>query len=203
MVLLNFIPLASTQQSSLSISFCRAFLPSGRWTHPPNLVSCAKILRMPSSRSLVKILNRTGPSTHPWGTHVTDCQLDLTPFTTTPWTGYPASSLPSRALPACPGEHCGRQHKRPILPSTLNSINLENEINFILEIQAIAILLFMFTFFSLSSQQEAPDSETSSLTIERSSCFPSNFLTRHFDKLKSFWYSMGGADRWHYSRVFT
>jgi len=109
-------------------------------------------------------INRTGPSTHPWGTHVTDCQLDLTPFTTTPWTGYPASSLPSRALPACPGEHCGRQHKRLILPSTLNNINLENEINFILEIQAIVILLFMFTFFSLSSQQEDPDSETSSLT---------------------------------------
>jgi len=41
---------------------------------------------MPSSRSSIKILNRTGPSTNPWGTPlVTGRQLDLTPFTTTLW----------------------------------------------------------------------------------------------------------------------
>ena len=41
---------------------------------------------MPSSRSSVKILNRTGPSTDPWGTPlVTGRQLDLTPFATTLW----------------------------------------------------------------------------------------------------------------------
>ncbi|KAK4818988.1 hypothetical protein QYF61_022819 [Mycteria americana] len=38
------------------------------------------------SRSLIKIFNRTGPSTEPWGTPlVTSHQLDLTPFTTTLW----------------------------------------------------------------------------------------------------------------------
>jgi len=41
---------------------------------------------MPSSRSSVKILNRTGPSTSPWGaTLITSHQLGLTPFTTIQW----------------------------------------------------------------------------------------------------------------------
>ncbi|KAK4829606.1 hypothetical protein QYF61_005706, partial [Mycteria americana] len=55
-------------------------------TLPHELVSSANLLRVhsiPSSRSLIKILNRTGPNTEPWGTPlVTSCQLDLTPFTT-------------------------------------------------------------------------------------------------------------------------
>ncbi|KAK4823665.1 LOW QUALITY PROTEIN: hypothetical protein QYF61_005017 [Mycteria americana] len=66
-----------------------AFLPSSRSTLPHNLVSSANLLRVhsiASSRSLIKILNRTGPSTEPWGTPlVTSCQVDLTPFTTTLW----------------------------------------------------------------------------------------------------------------------
>ncbi|KAK4817624.1 LOW QUALITY PROTEIN: hypothetical protein QYF61_021527, partial [Mycteria americana] len=66
-----------------------AFLPSSRSTLPHNLVSSANLLRVhsiPLSRSLIKILNRTGPSTEPWGTPlVTGRQLDLTPFTTTLW----------------------------------------------------------------------------------------------------------------------
>ena len=38
----------------------------------------------PSSRSLIKMLNKTRPKMEPWGTPlVTGCQLDLTPFTTT------------------------------------------------------------------------------------------------------------------------
>jgi len=49
-------------------------------------MSSANLLRMhsiPSSRSLTKILNRTGHRTEPWGTpFVPSCQLDLTPFTT-------------------------------------------------------------------------------------------------------------------------
>ncbi|KAK4825953.1 LOW QUALITY PROTEIN: hypothetical protein QYF61_003471 [Mycteria americana] len=60
-------------------------LPALKSTLPPNLVSSANLLRVhsiPSSRSLIKILNRTGPSTEPWGTLlVTSWQVDLTPFT--------------------------------------------------------------------------------------------------------------------------
>jgi len=56
---------------------------------PVSLVSSAKLLRvcpMPSSRSLIKISNRTGLSIDPWGTPlVTGHQLVLTPFTTTLW----------------------------------------------------------------------------------------------------------------------
>ena len=40
----------------------------------------------PSSRSLIKISNTTGPTTEPWETPlVTICQLDLILFTTTLW----------------------------------------------------------------------------------------------------------------------
>ncbi|KAK4823633.1 LOW QUALITY PROTEIN: hypothetical protein QYF61_004366 [Mycteria americana] len=57
-----------------------AFVPSSRPTLPPNLVSSANLLRvhsMPSSRSFIKVLNRTGPSTEPWGTPlVTGRQLE-------------------------------------------------------------------------------------------------------------------------------
>ncbi|KAK4818658.1 hypothetical protein QYF61_017266 [Mycteria americana] len=81
--------LALAHRSSLSRSLCRAFLPSGRSTLPHNLVSSENLLRVhsiPSSRSLIKMLNRTGPSTEPWGTPlVTGRQVDLTPFTTTLW----------------------------------------------------------------------------------------------------------------------
>ncbi|KAK4813748.1 LOW QUALITY PROTEIN: hypothetical protein QYF61_023684 [Mycteria americana] len=48
-----------------------SFLPSSRSTLPPKLVSSANLLRVhsiPSSRSLIKILNKTGPKTEPWGT---------------------------------------------------------------------------------------------------------------------------------------
>ena len=49
-------------------------------------VSSANLLRrvhpIPSSRSLIKILNRTGPQTEPWGTPlVSGCQRDVTPAT--------------------------------------------------------------------------------------------------------------------------
>jgi len=41
---------------------------------------------IPSSKSSVKILNRAGPNTDPWGTPlVTEHQMVLNPFTTTLW----------------------------------------------------------------------------------------------------------------------
>ncbi|KAK4810855.1 hypothetical protein QYF61_008827 [Mycteria americana] len=89
LALLNLIQLASAHRSSLSRSLCRAFLPSRRSTLPHNLVSSANLLRVhsiPSSRSLIKILNKTDPNTEPWGTPlVTGRQLELTPLTTTLW----------------------------------------------------------------------------------------------------------------------
>jgi len=74
---LCFISLASAQRSSLSRSLCRAFLPPGRWRPLPSLMSFVNLLRMhsmPSSRSSVKILNRTGPNTECWGTLVSGLQ---------------------------------------------------------------------------------------------------------------------------------
>ncbi|KAK4826053.1 hypothetical protein QYF61_004168 [Mycteria americana] len=76
-------------------------------TLPHNLVSSANLLRVhsiPSSRSLIKILNRTGPNSEPWGTAlVTGRQLDLTPFTTTLW-AWPSSQFftQQRILSAIP-----------------------------------------------------------------------------------------------------
>ncbi|KAK4828313.1 hypothetical protein QYF61_025325 [Mycteria americana] len=99
LALLNLTQLVLAHPSSLSRSLCRAFLPSSRSTLPHNLVSSANLLRVhliPSPRSLIKILNRTGPDTEPWGTPlVTGCQLDLTPFTTTLW-ARPSSQPPDQ-----------------------------------------------------------------------------------------------------------
>jgi len=92
--------------------------PSYPQACPANLVSFANVPRvhsMPSSRSSIKILNRTGCNTIPWGTPLLiGHQLDLNPFTTT-LSGLPASSLsskeymcPSHGQPASPGDCCGR-----------------------------------------------------------------------------------------------
>ena len=94
--LLNLIQFALAHQSSLSRALCRAFLPSSRSTLPPTLVLSAvliSVLSIPSSRLLIKIINRTGLNTEPWGTPlVSDHQLDLTPFTTTLW-AQPSKSV--------------------------------------------------------------------------------------------------------------
>jgi len=87
LILLKFIQLNSAYQSCLSRSLCCAFLPSGRSTLLPNLVSSDNLLRVysiPTSKPSRKILNKFGPSTGPWGTpFMTSHQLDLTPFTIT------------------------------------------------------------------------------------------------------------------------
>ncbi|KAF1629452.1 Serine/threonine-protein phosphatase 4 regulatory subunit 4, partial [Eudyptes filholi] len=86
-----FLPvLELTHDPVANVRYCmKTFLPSSQSTLLPNLVLSANLLRVHSislSRSLIKILNRTGPSTEPWGTPlVTSRQLDLTPFTTTLW----------------------------------------------------------------------------------------------------------------------
>jgi len=120
LVFLKLIQLVSAHQSRLSVSICRAFLSSNRWTLPPNLTSTANLLRaqsIPQFRSSVNILNQTGPSSDHCGTPLmTRCQLDLTPFTTTFW-AWPSRQPLSREdytsvslwLLAYPGEFCGRQ----------------------------------------------------------------------------------------------
>ena len=96
LALLQLIQLALAHWSSLSRPLCRAFLPLSRLTHLPDLVSSANLVRVPSiplPRSLIKILNRTGPSSDPWGTPlVTRRQLALTSFTTTLW-AWPSSQF--------------------------------------------------------------------------------------------------------------
>ena len=88
-------------RSSLSRSLCSALLPSGRSTLPPSLVSSANLLRVhsiPSSRSSMKMLNRSSPSTEPWGTPlVTGHQLHSTPLSKTLWAQPSASASPSGA----------------------------------------------------------------------------------------------------------
>lgn len=65
------LSLIEAHTGGLSPSLSLSSLPSGRSVLPPILVSSAKFLRVhsiPSSRSSVKILNRAGYSTDPWGT---------------------------------------------------------------------------------------------------------------------------------------
>lgn len=60
----------------------RAFELSNRLSHPYNMVSSVNWLRVHSSRSLVKILNRTHPGTERWrAAFVTTGPLDLAPST--------------------------------------------------------------------------------------------------------------------------
>ena len=69
--LLNFIRFLSAQLSSLSRSCWMAAQPSGVSSTLPSLVSSANLLRVhsnSSARSLMKKLNKTGPSIDPWGT---------------------------------------------------------------------------------------------------------------------------------------
>jgi len=68
-----------------------------------SFANLVKTHSMPSSRSLIKILKRTGPSTAPWGTPlVISHQLDLIPFTITLWALQlvlcPAKSVPIQAM---------------------------------------------------------------------------------------------------------
>ncbi|KAK4821248.1 hypothetical protein QYF61_016547 [Mycteria americana] len=68
---------------------------------------------IPSSRSLIKILNRTGPKTEPWGTPlVTGCQLDLTPFTTTLW-AQPSSQFFTHCTHAMDNRNLCKQDANP------------------------------------------------------------------------------------------
>lgn len=64
----NFIPVASAPLLSLSRFLCRTILLSGLML-PPNLVLSTNLLRMLSifSSRLIKIRNRAGPNTDPWG----------------------------------------------------------------------------------------------------------------------------------------
>jgi len=85
LVELHQVPLCPTLQP-VQVSLMAA-QPSGVSTTPPSLVSPADLLRVhsnSSSRSLMKKLNKTGPSTDPWGTPlVTGLQLDSAPLMTT------------------------------------------------------------------------------------------------------------------------
>lgn len=71
---------------SLSRSFCKVFHPLRQLTRPPSPAPSLNLLRMhwtPAYRSLIRMLNWTGPRTEPWGTPlVAALQSDEAPFTT-------------------------------------------------------------------------------------------------------------------------
>ncbi|KAK4806792.1 hypothetical protein QYF61_005588 [Mycteria americana] len=87
--LLNFMRFLSAHFSSLFRSLWMAARSSAISATPPTFVSPANLLRVhsaPSSRSLMKMLNRTGPSIDPWATPlVTGIQLDFVPLIATLW----------------------------------------------------------------------------------------------------------------------
>lgn len=116
--------LALAPQSGLSRWLCRVFLPSSRLTFRRNVVSSENLLRVdsvPSSRSLIRTLKRSGSSTKRRGTQlVTSLQLYLAPFTTTFWAQPPRQFLiqwkvhPSKSwAPASSGEYCGKHCLKP------------------------------------------------------------------------------------------
>lgn len=86
--LLNDV-IGCAHQFCLSIFFCRTFLPSHKSTALPNLVLSVNLLGVhstSSSRSLIKMLKKTHPSTKSWVISLfTGCQLDWTQFTVTLW----------------------------------------------------------------------------------------------------------------------
>ena len=89
---------------SLCRTLCRPFLIPGRCTVPHRGATCKHSEGALSAlvQVLNKDLNRTGPSTEPWGTAlVSVCQLDVTPFTSTVWAQPSASSSRSQERP-CP-----------------------------------------------------------------------------------------------------
>lgn len=81
---------------------------------PPSFVSSANSLRLlssPSSQWLMKMLNRTGPHTSPWGTPLVSClQLDC--------------RLLIWALWACPTMQPGFNPPHCLFPSTQLPLNL-------------------------------------------------------------------------------
>ena len=83
----------------------RHFLPS--WC----LLQTCWICSQPPIQIIIKILNRIGPSSNPWGAPLmTGQQLDLTQFATTPLAWYLRSkeyACLSHKLPDPPGECCG------------------------------------------------------------------------------------------------
>ncbi|KAK4828690.1 LOW QUALITY PROTEIN: hypothetical protein QYF61_000528 [Mycteria americana] len=87
---LNFMRFVSAHFSSLLRSVSMAAQPSGVSANPPRFVSPENFLRShaaPPPRSLMKMLNRTGPNIDPWGALlVNGLQLDFIPLITTFWT---------------------------------------------------------------------------------------------------------------------
>jgi len=88
-------------------------------------VSSANLLRVhsnSSSRSLMKKLNKTGPSTDPWGTPlVTSLQLDMTRQNLVIKTGLCTPFLHAQRVPAVRSSDLfyasqAQQHSRDILP---------------------------------------------------------------------------------------
>jgi len=92
------------------------------------VVSSANLLRVhsvPSSRSLMKMLNRTGPSTDPWGTPlVSSLKLDFMSQITTLW-GWLFSSF-SVHLTVCSSSPYFNSFSMRLLWKTVSAALLES-----------------------------------------------------------------------------
>lgn len=90
--------------SILSSSSCRVALPPKVSTFPLSLAFSANFIRIdliPSSRSLMKILNRHGPNIDPWGPHLSQAaSLERSYLPPSPGCVWVASS-PSTAQTTC------------------------------------------------------------------------------------------------------
>jgi len=87
--LLNFMRFLWAHLFSLLRSLWMAAGPSGASATPLSFVLSTDLLRVhsaPSSRSLMKMLTRSGPAVDPWGTQlVTGLQLDFVWLVTSLW----------------------------------------------------------------------------------------------------------------------
>ena len=114
---LNFIRFLLAHSSSLSRSSCRVALPYKVSTSALSLISLENFIRVhlvPSSRSLLKLLNSVRPSINPWET-----PFEKELFTTTLWVQSVSSSHTGRTT--CPDHNtsfsleggCGKLYWKP------------------------------------------------------------------------------------------
>ncbi|CAN0178455.1 unnamed protein product, partial [Bubo scandiacus] len=84
-----------------------------------------RVLSIPSSRSSIKMLNRSGPKTEPWGTPlVTGRQLELTPLTTTLWARPSSQFFIQRSV--CPSKPQAASFTKRMLWETVSKSLLKS-----------------------------------------------------------------------------
>lgn len=134
--LLNFTRFLSAPFSSLSRFLWMAAQPSHISATPPSFLLSTDLLRIysaPSSRCVMKMLNRTGTSLTPWGTLlVTDVQLVSIPLITTlafqeVFTPLPCSSSPyqSSLCTSSTASHLALPCRAKMMPKPASKLGLQ------------------------------------------------------------------------------